>query len=104
VVCTAELTGNLLIQELQDPGVKQIISTLTSNCTGEQFYLVSLQGWEKQTYQDLVLTCLAQSLALVGVVESGKTVLTPHPKMSLGAVTKAILVGRHRPTKLVHSA
>ena len=100
VVCTAELRGNLLIQELQDPGVKAVIADLTSNCQGEQLYMVPLEGWSEQNYKSLALSCLQSGLALVGVICDSKHLLAPDPAMSLKGIKKAILVGRERPAVL----
>lgn len=104
VVCTAELRGNLLIQELQDPGVKAVIADLTSNCQGEQLYMVALEGWGEQSYKKLALSCIESGLALVGVVCESKHLLAPDPAMSLKGIQKAILVGRERPTVLAYKA
>lgn len=104
VVCTAELRGNLLIQELQDPGVKAVIADLTSNCGGEQIYMVPLEGWAEQNYNDLALTCLQSGLALVGVIRGSEHLLAPEPSMPLKSIKKAILVGRERPDALHYKA
>ncbi len=42
VLCVSTLSEQMLIQELQDPGVGQIVAQLTSNTQGKQFYIVDM--------------------------------------------------------------
>jgi voltage-gated potassium channel len=100
VVCLTDLSGNLLIQELQDPGVKNIVSTLTSNRTGEQFYLTTIQSSVEKTYRDLVLWNLDRGYSVLGYKRGDEMVLSPLPETLIQNGDMAILVGKERPTNI----
>lgn len=100
VVCLTELSGNLLIQELQDPGVKNIVNTLTSNRAGEQFYLTNIQSTGCQ-YRDLVLWSLDQGYSVVGFKRGEELNLSPESKVQIQQGDMAILVGKERPESIV---
>ncbi|MFW5857112.1 MAG: ion channel, partial [Planctomycetota bacterium] len=52
VICTAALSSQLAVQELQDPGVHRVLAELTSNAVGEQLYVVPIAP-ERKTVGDL---------------------------------------------------
>ena len=81
IICSEEFSCNLTIQELQDPGVKEILLRLTSNRVGNQLYLTPIQASQK-TYKDLVLWGLEKGCTLMGLSRDGKPMLNPatqHP-------------------------
>lgn len=100
VVCLTDLSGNLLVQELQDPGVKNIVSNLTSNRTGEQFYLTAIEQAEGKSYRELVLWNLERSYSVVGYKRGDEIHLSPSAQEPLRDGDLAILVGKERPSSI----
>jgi voltage-gated potassium channel len=97
VVCLTDLSGNLLIQELQDPGVKSIVSNLTSNRTGKQFYLTPILSSAGKTYRDLVIWNLDRGYSVVGYKRNEQMHLSPKPDVLIESGDMAILIGKERP-------
>lgn len=96
VVCVSELTANLVIQELQDPGVKTIIHELTSNKYGPQLYLVAVEQMEKWEFRELVMWGLENSYTVLGLMRSGKALLNCRPAEKITDTDKAIVMGSER--------
>ena len=96
VVCVSELTANLVIQELQDPGVKNIIHELTSNKYGPQIYLVPVMQMGKWEFRELVLWGLDNNYTVLGLMRSGKPLLNCTPAEKVSDTDKAIVMGRER--------
>jgi len=97
VVCVAALAGQIMVQELQDPGVSTVVAELTSNAHGKQFYV-----------QDVAMPCadyaaLAERYGgrddclLIGIRRAGENVLLPARTFPLAAGDRAILIAAGRP-------
>jgi voltage-gated potassium channel len=95
VICSSEFSTNLIIQELQDPGVKEIIYNLTSNRIGHQVYIVSMKSNGK-TYKDLVLWGLDNSNSVIGIIRGSKDIHNVKPDEVLQDGDKAIIIGQNR--------
>lgn len=96
VVCLASLTGQMLIQELQDPGVGDIVAELTSNRHGKQFYIVDVP--EACTRYDQLREQFEKCGALVlGVRRQQSNHLMPGAEFAVQAGDKAILISAGRP-------
>ncbi len=95
VVCLSALTDQLIVQELQDPGVSAIVNELTSNTAGKQFYIVEPKG-QFATYAALQAAYDAQT-ALLGIQRAGENLLLPAPSLAIEAGDKVILVADGRP-------
>jgi len=102
VVCIASLTGQMMVQELQDPGVATVVSELTSNAHGKQLYI-----------QDIEMPCtdyaaLTQRYAgdeaclLLGIRRGSMNHLLPADSLSINEGDQAILIAAGRPE--VHGA
>lgn len=96
-VCMSGFRANLIIQELQDPGVKTIVQDLTSNAVGNQFYIMPIETAGGPTYRDLVLWGLDHGYAVIGVMRDGQSRMNCPSADPLAAGDRAILVGCERP-------
>ena len=96
VVCVSSLRSNLIIQEIQDPGVKNVVQELTSNRKGEQFYFVPIASMKEWTYQELVLWGLGAGYSVLGLEREGATLLRCRPADAVMSGDKAILIGNKR--------
>lgn len=100
VVCTAGLSTNLLVQELQDPGVKDVINDLISNVSGEQIYIVPITGLQVKTYADLSKQTAERFYTVIGLYRNKKQILNPQPEEPIQDSDKAILIGNKRPDQI----
>ena len=96
VVCVSSLRSNLIIQEIQDPGVKDVVQDLTSNSAGEQFYFVPVESMKEWSYRELVGWGLSAGYSVIGIVREGRTLLRNEAGSTLLPGDRAILIGRER--------
>jgi voltage-gated potassium channel len=97
VVCAAELAAGLIVQELQDPGVKAIISDLCSDTSGHQIYFIPIRDAEGRRFQDLAAWGLARAYAVLGLRRGGENRLGCLAGDPLAAQDQAIVIGQDRP-------
>lgn len=98
VVCLADFGVNLLVQELQDSGVKEVFHQLMSNLYGQQIYFVPVRPPEGGgKYEGLQHWALENHYTLLGIHQEGVTNLNPPPETNLSGEVKAILIGQTRP-------
>jgi voltage-gated potassium channel len=96
VVCIASLSGQMVVQDLQDPGVSAVVSELTSNKQGKQFYIAPLNTKypdfsAAKSYYDSV------SALLLGIRRNGENILLPELAFKLEPGDQAVLIGAKRP-------
>lgn len=96
VVCVSDLRSNLIIQEIQDPGVKDVVEDLTGNQTGEQFYFVPIESMKEWNYRELVLWGLSNGYSVLGVRRGGETLLGCRAEDAIQKGDRAVLVGTKR--------
>jgi voltage-gated potassium channel len=97
VVCAAELASGLIVQELQDPGVKALISDLCSDTSGNQIYFIPIEGVESRRYRDLVEWGFAHTCAVLGIRRAQENHLGCPADEPLLTGDRAILVAADRP-------
>lgn len=95
-LCMSDFRSNLIIQELEDPGLKNILMDLTSNQRGEQFYLVKVEKMKQWKYRELVLWGLEKGYSVAGIVRNGEPSLNCPADFQLMQGDKAVLIGRER--------
>ena len=95
-ICVSELTANLVIQELQDSGVKDIIVELTSNTYGKQIYLIPIKNMKTWKFKELVLWGLENRYSVLGLVKEKKTMLNCNPDEKVESTDSVILIGSKR--------
>ena len=96
-VCISSLAGQMMVQELQDPGVSDIVAELTSNTHGKQFYLVKTGG-SKRSYEALCLEYESTETKLIGIRRADQNHILPKADFVVHNGDRAIIVATHRPT------
>ena len=96
VVCIASLSGQMVVQELQDPGVSAVVSELTSNKQGKQFYIAPIGG-ECIDFASAKMRFSNDSTLLLGIRRNDENILLPDPGFRLEPGDQAVLVGANRP-------
>jgi len=96
VVCIAPLTTNLLVQEMQDPGVQTIITEITSNIYGQQLYLVDIEKMKKWQAAELVEWSTNKGCVVIGIKRGGQTFLNCKKDFGIQKGDKAIILGSSR--------
>ena len=97
VVCLAALSGQMLVQEMQDPGVASIVAELTSNERGKQFYLVDVNVQEYNNYGELSTRYSDGTSLLLGIRRDHENYTLPSADFSLSAGDRGILIAANRP-------
>ena len=95
VVCISSLTSQMMVQELQDPGVSTIVSELTSNAHGKQFYILDV-GVTVRTYRELEERCERQGAKLIGLRRSNDLHLLPAENLDLLKGDQAVIIAGQR--------
>lgn len=95
VVCISSLTSQMLVQELLDPGVGTIVSELTSNTHGKQFYLIDIPTScnEFGTMADY----FTKDVQFIGIRRGRTNHLLPGSSFSIQENDKAIVIATERP-------
>jgi len=96
VVCIASLAEQMLVQELQDPGIAQIVSELTSNSRGRQFYIVDLPQRER-TYAEVCKHFDTENVIMMGIRRGEESFILPAADFEICQGDRLILVSSARP-------
>lgn len=96
-LCIQSLSSQMVAQELQDPGVHDIVSELTSNRQGKQFYLVDVPTGVTD-YQGLKAALTSDKCVVLGIQKKGKNQLLPRSDATVTSGDKAILIASERPS------
>ena len=97
VVCIASLSEQMLVQELQDTGVAQVVSELTSNAHGRQFYIIEVPE-ELATYREARARYNDQNVVLMGIRRGEENFILPGDDFSIEKGDRAILISSERPS------
>lgn len=98
VVCLAALSGQILVHEMQDPGVSSIIAELTSHECGKQFYLADFNLEDNKEYADLKNLFLGDNSFTLGIRRKNENLLLPSPETKLLQGDRAIVISDNRPS------
>lgn len=96
VICVSQFAANLIIQELQDHGLKDILTDLISNQGGSQIYLVDIKKKTELKYRDLVLWGLENRYSVIGIMRDSAPLLGCAADDPLRDSDRAIIVGEQR--------
>jgi len=96
VICASEIAAGLIIQELHDPGIKDIVLDLTSDLGGTQIYFVPIASMATWTYAELVAWGVAHRATVIGIVRERRTELNCDGTMTLQTGDSAILLASER--------
>jgi voltage-gated potassium channel len=97
VVCVSELSTNLMVQEMLDPGVKQVISEITSNTFGQQIYIVPLSAMKDWNYSQLTAWACSKNLLLMGLQREGRVYLNCSADFVVKPEDRVIVLAAERP-------
>jgi voltage-gated potassium channel len=96
VVCVASLAGQMIVQELQDPGISTVVSQLTSNTHGMQFYIIDIIH-DAKNYKALNDHYEAIDAKLIGIRRGEENHLIPAHEFKIIEGDKAIVISSGRP-------
>lgn len=96
VVCIACLSGQMVVQELQDPGISDVVSELTSNKQGRQLYITDLTG-DLSDFQAAQAHFASRESVLIGIRRDDENILIPAADFPLKAGDRAVLIAANRP-------
>ena len=96
VVCIASLTGQMVVQELQDPGVSDVVAELTSNKHGRQFYIAEIKG-ELSNYKAVHDRYTGSESVVVGIRRGQENILVPSNDFQIESGDRAVLIASNRP-------
>ena len=97
VVCIASLTEQIMVQELLDPGIGTVLSELTSNVHGNQFYMMDIPAGSAKTVEQLDRQARQSGAILIGIRREQTNHLVPPADYPLQTDDKAILIAATRP-------
>ncbi len=100
VICVSQFAANLIIQELQDPGLKDVLTDLISNREGSQIYFVDIKKMREWKYRELVLWGLENKFSVIGLVRDGVPLLGCSADDKVKETDRAILVGERRISRI----
>lgn len=96
VICPSALSRQLMIQELQDPGVHTVLSELTSNLDGKQFYIKKALP-NLKTIGEAKGHFAGKNTLLLGIRREGKCYLLPTDEEPIQDGEELILIAAMRP-------
>lgn len=76
IVSVMRITGNLLVQESQDPGVSQLFNIITSNLEGDTLFSTRVQSPADASYSVLCKSLIEQDINLLAVIRGPQTFTT----------------------------
>lgn len=97
VVCIESLSGQMVVQELQDPGVSAVVSELTSNKQGRQFYITEIAA-SCVDFQSAQAHFAKPGSVLIGIRRDGENMIMPDPTFALQPTDLAVLIAGKRPS------
>ncbi|MFC1746630.1 potassium channel family protein [Candidatus Riflebacteria bacterium] len=100
IVCTSRLTNNFLVQEIQDPGIQNVISEITSNVYGQQLYIVTIENMARWQADELKEWARAEGFIVIGVRREQKSILNCENAFKIEKNDRAILLGPARPANI----
>ncbi|MBT4375064.1 MAG: hypothetical protein HOD16_05175, partial [Nitrospina sp.] len=105
-ISTTDLQMGLLVQELEDPGIYQVYSELSSNSGGNQIYIshstVGSWGENAQNFSfgclKIAATQLNLPVEILGIQKTTneKPILNPENKLVLGSIDHIVYMARKR--------
>ncbi|PCJ61868.1 MAG: hypothetical protein COA79_06120 [Planctomycetota bacterium] len=95
VICITEFTTNVMIQELMDPGTKEVIYDLTTNTFGQQIYVINLI--HAKSIKELREYFSSNGYIFIGVKQGKSVHLNPDDDYEVFENDQIILIGSERP-------
>lgn len=95
VICITDFTTNIMIQELMDPGTKEVVYDLTTNTFGQQIYVVPLTNIKNIT--ELKNYFSDKEYIFIGIKRGKEVFLNPNADYDIHEDDRVILIGDKRP-------
>ena len=95
VVCIMNLVNQVIVQELQDKGVHKVVSELTSNAYGKQFYIGKIPGGI-ETFGELSDSFTKSNSMAIGLRRGEKNILAPDRGYQIKSSDQAISISSTR--------
>ena len=84
-----------IVQELQDRGIHKVVSELTSNTYGKQFYVADMPT-QAQTFGDVRKSLAQEDILVIGVRRDGQNFIAPENNYSVKISDKVISISSAR--------
>ena len=101
VVCMSNFAVNLIVHELQYPGVQSIIKNIIDYSEGEEIYFIPIKKMKEWTYKELVLWGLDRNFSIIGIIKNGKIIYSCSANEKLAPNDKAIVISLERVKEIV---
>jgi len=98
VVCVDALASQLMVQELQDPGVNAVLTELTTNSEGTQLYVFPVPA--RAAIYSVAVKHLTDTTEAMGIRRAHETVLLPPLDLPLEESDVLVVIARERPTSI----
>lgn len=100
VVCLAELSSGLLVNEMLDPGLSSVVRRMTSNLSGQSFYLTRVAASDGGHFADVKQILEDQGFVPLGFKRGDDVQLNPDGDTSVYADDLVVVLGDRRPDDL----
>jgi len=95
VVCIIKLVNQVIVQELQDSGVHKMVSELTSNTFGKQFYVTDIPSGSS-TFGDVKTAMEKNDSLAIGIRRAGQNIMAPKGTFGIESADQVISIGSTR--------
>ena len=95
VVCIMKLVNQVIVQELQDKGVHKVVSELTSNAFGKQFYVGEIPSGIS-TFGELSESFAKKNSMAIGLRRGEQNILAPEAEYQIEPTDQAISISSNR--------
>ncbi|MBC58992.1 MAG: hypothetical protein CMQ35_00025 [Gammaproteobacteria bacterium] len=95
VVCIMKLVNQVIVQELQDHGIHKVVSELTSNTYGKQFYVADMPS-DAQTFREVQKSLAQEDILVIGIRRDGQNLIAPENDYSVKTSDKVISISSDR--------
>jgi len=96
VLCVSALSEQMLVQELLSPGVGEVVTQLTSNEHGKQFYITDMPE-KYENYRHARKANSSPGRVPVGIQRDGRVNLLPEDEFEIQPDDRLILIASDRP-------
>ncbi|MFN3199435.1 MAG: potassium channel family protein [Bradymonadia bacterium] len=100
VVCLAQMSTNMIVQEALDPGVQGVIREITSNIYGQQLYVVPIKRLPSWRWSAVTEHFMSQPTMPVGIQRGAMVLLNPAPDAEVQTDDRLVCIGPERPEAL----
>ena len=96
VVCISQLSEQILVQELHDPGITEVVSQLTTSQAGKQL-IIAAPGKPYSTYGDASDAYSRQGVLLIGIRRDRQNQILPPADFELKDKDRLVMICEKRP-------